>query len=193
MPARKKPTKRQASAGKANLAAAKAKKPCPVCGRMISGNNLRRHVATHEAPPVTHDTIAPTSRAVTVAVGELLQQYRESVTGKPRRAVVGLGRIGRGLPTSTNDPDVVERAVAVYDAELIPAAPSLVVELKLRQRRRDLADAAERLRSSANGSGPRELFVRHGGAWAAEHGIDYATFRDMGLPASLLRAAGIRP
>lgn len=192
MPAKKRAPRRAPSKRKP-----RARKTCDVCGREVSANNLARHMSTHTAEVVARGaTVTSSDREVAHAVRALLEQYAAAAArGKQGRVdeVVRLGRIGRGLPSSTRDPAVVEQVLAIYDAEVIPRAPNALAQLRARQRRRDLAAALEQLRASGNGSGPRAVFVEGGARWAAANGIEYATFRDMGLPAGLLRDAGIRP
>lgn len=185
------------------MVAARAPRVCDVCGRSVSANNYRRHqaaihgIVTHTAAvtraPAAANGDAPSSRAVSIAVGELLAQYRESKRPRRNGATVGLGRIGHGLPPTTSDPADVEAAIAVYDDELLPAAATPLVELRLRQRRIDLVAGLARLQQTSTATTARDVFVHHGARWAADNGIGYAAFRDMGLPASLLREAGIRP
>lgn len=87
--------------------------------------------------------------------------------------------------------DTVARQLSRTEAELATATG--MGRLELLQRRRDLQ--AE-LRDLEGGNkvdlGPLEDgFVRCGKEYAARKGIDYRTFREFGVPPSVLKEAGI--
>src|SRR5688500_1460559 len=83
--------------------------------------------------------------------------------------------------------------------------PSTLVDgAKVRelQARADAAeDPIERLRATAalhkarnpDASGVRDGFVRHAREWAESNGIPVSAFREFGIPADVLRAAGLGP
>lgn len=126
----------------------------------------------------------------TKKIGVYLEQCRTRPTGRDR-AVIAIGGL-KGFPAFTDDPDIIERAANALESRL-PTMPGAVKALRTQQRILDLRDAAEKMRERTNGDGttPRDVFVEHGAAWAEKYGIGYRAFRSMGVPAKVLKAAGI--
>jgi hypothetical protein len=158
---------------------------------MITANNLSRHVATHGDAPSTNGSkpkrkSSKSGRAASNAVARYLDEVAEGAT---RGASVYLGKLP-GYPWTTTDPDVVDQA-ADDIAKKADAATSRLVEVKLRQRVANLRVEAEDLRAEESGEDAESEFVEVAAAWAEANGIAYETFRDMGVPARVLRAAGI--
>lgn len=124
-------------------------------------------------------------------IGQFITECREARTNGKSREGIALGALP-GFPQWTSDPDVIDQAVAAIEKKA-NAATSPVSELRLRQRARDLRREAEAMRTKTeeNGAGNRAFFVQYGKQWADENGIEYATFRDMGVPADTLKEAGI--
>jgi hypothetical protein len=123
------------------------------------------------------------------AEGKLMGRFLDECAEEGRTHVV-LGRLP-GFPTSTTDPDVIEKA-AEEIASRIDSVPSRVGEMRLRQRVKDLRAEAERLRHAGEATEAYEWFVAHGRAWCEREGISYAVLRDMGVPAAYLTEAGIK-
>lgn len=140
-----------------------------------------------DATASTAQRIAGTKR--TRVVADYLNECREASFGG---GGVSLGAL-KGFPAKTSDPEVVDRAADYYANTVIPNASTVVQELKARQRLMDLRYHAERLRYLANGQSSRKEFVKVAAEWAADNGITYAAFRDMGVSAAVLREAGIVP
>lgn len=87
-------------------------------------------------------------------------------------------------------PDSIQRRFVAIDAEL--AAASSLKRLQLTQERRDL----ETELAGMGGDGPdlsglEAGFVRVARAYARRKGIAYATWRDLGVSADVLKKAGI--
>lgn len=179
-----------------DMSAARAKKPCPVCGKEMGANNMARHLAKHkrerrgEPMPSRQPTRgrrkeSPSAAATSKGIGRYLDALAAGVGD-----AVALGQL-KGFPNRTTDPEVVERAIATIRANA--GAGSAVARLKRQQRiitlERELA--ALRERASANGSNPRDFFISNAREWAIENGIGYGAFRAMGVPAATLKAAGI--
>jgi len=118
-------------------------------------------------------------------VGNYLRDIREGVAS----GMVQLGQM-EGFKGSTSDPKVV-RAAAEKLAARADETTSVLVELKLRERVRQLHEAAAMLDDVAHGQSSRDLFIEYGAQWADENGISYETFREMGVPADVLKQAGI--
>jgi hypothetical protein len=193
-----KPKKRASAAKKA----ARPKKECPECGLKVTGNNFNRHLTTHGATPARKSGRQPgkmdaeraasmgEKKIATVAIRNYLQSLEDNGTDWGTANVVTLS----GVPGLNNgkytDPEIVEdaaqRVLAAADQET-----NVLVKIKLRQRARNYVAAAESLRNNSNGHSPKSQFIKFGAAWAIENSIDYETFRDMGVPASVLKEAGI--
>ena len=77
----------------------------------------------------------------------------------------------------------VERRLAQIDDDLVTAPP--IRELKLVQERHDLREVAAWYERE-------DAFVAAVRPYSRRHGITYETWRAVGVPASLLRRAGIR-
>jgi len=87
-------------------------------------------------------------------------------------------------------PDSIQKRFVAIDAEL-PAASSLK-RLQLTQERRDLeAELAGMGGEGPDLSGLEAGFVRVAKAYAQRKGIVYATWRDLGVSADVLKKAGI--
>lgn len=129
----------------------------------------------------------PSPMALTKAVGAFIYECQAGYLNGSGK--VTLGALA-GFPSSTTDPETVRRAIEVM-RDRIADAKTPITELKARQRVRDLEYGLEALEVRAQGSANREIFVAYGAEWAEGAGIDYETFRDMGVPAEALREAGI--
>ena len=81
--------------------------------------------------------------------------------------------------------------LAAVESELASAVGA--GRLELLQRRRDLQDEVERLEQDGGVDldALKDGFVRHGREYAEHKGISYQTFRDFGVPAAVLKEAGI--
>ena len=86
-------------------------------------------------------------------------------------------------------PQSIKKQLEQVEAELETADP--MQELKLVQRRRDLEAALDALEKKVDLSALEKEFVEHAAAYAASQGISYASFREVGVPADVLKRAGI--
>jgi hypothetical protein len=73
----------------------------------------------------------------------------------------------------------------------IAAATSPLQRLQLLQLRRDLESAAQEEDDPAEEERFRKAFVKNARAYARAKGISYASFREIGVPADVLKEAGI--
>jgi hypothetical protein len=131
----------------------------------------------------------PTDSEISKAVGRYLRSVNGQRAGRVR---IALGAL-RGFPAVTDDPAVIARAIDVIAAKAATTS-SKVAELQQRQRIRDLRAALERAQAGEDGTDDRAVFIAYGAQWAARRPggpIEYATFREMGVPAADLKAAGI--
>ena len=108
--------------------------------------------------------------------GPLEQAAAEAV----RHYVDGL-RAGRRSDTAATR-RATQRRLAAIDVELITATP--MHELRLVQERRDLLDRARWHEQE-------DAFVVVARAYSRRHGISYETWQAIGVPASVLRRAGV--
>jgi hypothetical protein len=89
-------------------------------------------------------------------------------------------------------PESIERRLAAIDAEY-EIAGSLTA-LQLLQERKNLEAELVTLRSASDRpdlEGLRKAFVRSAKAYGEAKGISYGTWREIGVPAEVLRQAGI--
>jgi|SRR5215467_13010750 len=134
---------------------------------------------------------------ITKAISRFLDsvRVRDDNGRRPRRSgVIVLGAL-QGFPQATQDPDVIDQAVVALTAKIADAR-SAVAELELRQRIRDLQEASSRIRAGGpvdEADEDRQIFIVYGAGWAASRKfpITYETFREMGVPADVLRDAAI--
>ncbi len=95
-----------------------------------------------------------------------------------------------GFPMNTEDPEIVERAIAVIETKASDPTITAMKELDFRQRIRDLRGSLAALGVGSDDTN-RKFFIEHAAAFAERKGISYATFREMGVPAAVLKEAGI--
>lgn len=109
--------------------------------------------------------------------GRAVREYLEALrTNKPKR--------GR-----KRTPDTIAARLAKIEAEVAEADP--VEELRLIQERRDLEAELNSMGAGVDMSLLESEFVKVAEAYSQRHGISYATWRDVGVEASVLKAAGI--
>jgi hypothetical protein len=182
---------------------AKAKRPsipCPECGRAMTSNNLARHRrAAHDVEPEPstngHRSTAVTSStyARSKAIGAYLalvdEQSDARRNGQRMKRGANLGRLA-GFPNFTDDPDVIDAAADAL-AERARDTPSYIGALRQQQRAIELRQLADELRNGSESDEIEAAFVAVAAVWAAANGISYGAFRVMGVPAAVLREAGI--
>jgi len=132
-------------------------------------------------------TKKPTERQITLAISATINECRNGATGNGH---VALGMIP-GLPNKTTNPKDVEAAIK-YLTHKANKQTSTIAELRTRQRILNLRAELDYLNTAPEANTNREVFIAHAAQWATEQGISYEAFREMGLPASLLKQAGIK-
>jgi hypothetical protein len=140
---------------------------------------------------VSHPKTARSSngRADSIGVGRKLGQYLDEVAaGRSGSDAVALGQIP-GVPAWTKDPETV-RTAAAWLRERVTKEQG-VKRLRTLQRVRDLEYAAELLEEEPEGDSLEAYFIANARAYAEANGIEYATFREVGVTAKVLREAGI--
>ena len=109
--------------------------------------------------------------------GKIVRDYLEALrANRPKR--------GR-----KRTPDSVNKRLAAIDEELPNA--SAMEELRLVQERRDLQDELERMGDTVDMTALEEAFVKVAKSYSASKQISYASWREVGVEARVLKAAGI--
>ena len=86
-------------------------------------------------------------------------------------------------------PESIQKRLAKIESELASADP--LTELLLLQERRDLQDEAESLGSGDDLASAEEAFVKVAKAYSERRHISYATWREVGVEAAVLKRAGV--
>jgi hypothetical protein len=86
-------------------------------------------------------------------------------------------------------PDSVRRRLKAIDNELETA--DALNELKLVQERRDLQLELDSMDHGVDLDALEQAFVEVAGSYSGRQGISYASWREVGVPASVLKRAGI--
>ena len=111
------------------------------------------------------------------AEGRAVRDYLEALrSSKPKR--------GR-----KRTPESIKQRLDKIEVELADA--SAVDELQLVQERRDLTVELESMSSAPDLSAVEEAFVAVAKSYGERKGISYASWRDVGVPAAVLKRAGI--
>lgn len=109
--------------------------------------------------------------------GRIVREYLDALrSNKPKR--------GR-----KRTPDSIKARLAAIEEELAVADP--LDELRLIQERRNLSDELETMSAGVNLSELETEFVKIAKSYSERQGIAYATWREVGVEASVLKAAGI--
>jgi hypothetical protein len=96
---------------------------------------------------------------------------------------------GKGKRGRKRTPDSVSMQISKIDRELPDA--SAIVKLELTQRRLDLVIELERLSVRVDLRVVEKDFVKIAKSYADRTGISYSAFRTLGVPADVLKKAGI--
>ena len=109
--------------------------------------------------------------------GRAVREYLDALrSNKPKR--------GR-----KRTPDSIKARLAKIDEELLEADP--LDELRLLQERRNLTDELESMSAQVDMSALEAEFVKVAKSYSQRQGISYATWREVGVEAAVLKAAGI--
>jgi hypothetical protein len=107
----------------------------------------------------------------------IVNKYLEAI-------VAGKGKRGR-----KRTPESISMQITRIDKEIVNAAP--VLRLELTQRRFDLVEEKERLSARVDLTSVEKDFIKIAKSYAKRNGISYAAFRELGVGAYVLTAAGI--
>lgn len=109
--------------------------------------------------------------------GRAVREYLDALrSNKPKR--------GR-----KRTPDSIKARLTKIDEELLEA--DALEELRLLQERRNLTDELESMSAQVDMSALEAEFVKVAKSYSQRQGISYATWREVGVEASVLKAAGI--
>jgi hypothetical protein len=111
------------------------------------------------------------------AEGRAVREYLEALrANKPKR--------GR-----KRTPDSIKKRLSAIDDQLKTADP--LGELRLVQERRDLSDELANLGAAVDLGAIEDAFVKVAFEYSTRQGISYSSWREVGVPAAVLRRAGI--
>jgi len=86
-------------------------------------------------------------------------------------------------------PDSIKKRMDTIDEQVKTADP--LTELRLVQERRNLSDEMATMGSQVDLGSLEEAFVRVAASYSARQGITYAAWREVGVPPTVLKQAGI--
>jgi len=86
-------------------------------------------------------------------------------------------------------PDSIKKRLTAIDRELGDASP--IHRLQLIQERMDLGKELATMDTKVDLSALESAFVKTAGGYAERKGISYAAWRELGVPAEVLKRAGI--
>jgi hypothetical protein len=86
-------------------------------------------------------------------------------------------------------PDSIQKRMATIDEQLTTADP--LTELRLVQEKRNLSDEMASMDTQVDLGSLESAFVQVAASYSARQGIGYAAWRDVGVPAAVLKQAGI--
>ena len=96
---------------------------------------------------------------------------------------------GKGKRGRKRTPDSVSMQIAKIDREISSAAA--IAKLELTQRRLDLVAELERLSVRVDIAEVEKAFIKVAKTYAQRTGISYGAFRTLGVPAGVLKKAGV--
>ena len=115
----------------------------------------------------------------------LAQGRREGRAVKHYLESLGSRRPGRPVT-----PERLREKIVTLE-ERIAAATDPLKALEMRQERLDAQAALERAEAAEDFSALEAAFVEHARSYSARKGISYSAWREAGVPAEVLRRAGI--
>lgn len=109
--------------------------------------------------------------------------------GKAVREYLEALRASRPSPGRKRTPDSIARRLAGIDVTLVAADP--VQELQLVQERIDLLRELEQMSREVDLAGRERAFVAVAKGYSQRTGTSYRAWRAVGVPAAVLKAAGV--
>ena len=109
--------------------------------------------------------------------GRVVRNYLDALrASKPKR--------GRKRTAQT-----INKRLVTVDALLVDASP--IDELRLIQERRDLSEELDAIGTGVDIAALEAEFVQIAASYGARQGISYSSWREIGVPAAVLKQAGI--
>jgi hypothetical protein len=137
--------------------------------------------AAKAAPPVRLRPAMTNAHKAALAVG------REQSTAVRRYLeALATSRPGRGRRTSN---ETLGKQLAAVDSKLETADP--LRRLQLAQQKKDIESRLGRPDTSSDIAALEEAFLAVAAGYSASKGIDYITWREAGVPADVLKRAGV--
>jgi len=96
---------------------------------------------------------------------------------------------GKGKRGRKRTPESISMVIVRIDKEMASAAP--IRRLELTQKRTDLVAERQRLLSRVDLSSLEKDFTKIAKSYAARNAIGYGAFRELGVPAEVLKRAGV--
>jgi len=109
--------------------------------------------------------------------------------GRAVREYLDALRVSKPKRGRKRTPDSIKRRLAAIDAALESADP--LGELRLIQERRNLVVEMETLGDEVDLRAIEDAFVNVAASYSGRQGISYAAWREVGVPAAVLKRAGI--
>ena len=137
--------------------------------------------------PKSSSKKAPAKRAMSTDHKQKLAQGRNEsrVVSRYLEAVTA----GKGKRGRKRTPESISLQISRIDQEITEA--SAIRKLELTQRRSDLVAEKERLMARVDLTSVEKDFVKVAKSYSVRNGISYASFRALGVPADVLKKAGI--
>ncbi len=140
-------------------------------------NSAKSRVGSKRGPKSSMTDEHKNALAVGRVEGRAVREYLESLrANRPRR--------GR-----RRTPDSIRARLKAIDVELQEADP--MTELKLRQERRDLEQELHQRSASVDHASIEKTFISVAKSYSERQGINYSTWREIGVDAAVLKKAGI--
>lgn len=137
--------------------------------------------------PVLSNTMATTTKEMSAEHKAALEQGRAE--GRAVRDYLEALRSAKPKRGRKRTPESIQARLAAIDEAMIDA--SVVDELQLVQERRDLQDELANMGPGDDLAALETAFIAVAQAYGARKGISYGSWRDVGVPAATLKAAGI--
>lgn len=114
---------------------------------------------------------------------------RGRAEGRAVRSYLDALRANKPKRGRKRTPDSIKKRLAAIDAEL--ASADALNELRLVQERRDLQRELETMDSGVDLASLEQGFVDVARSYSERQGIDYASWREVGISAAVLKRAGV--
>lgn len=139
------------------------KKKCPVCGEDFASRGLPTHVRSHDKSDSPKSSVSSNDVKLSRKVAAYLSFLKTS-NGKP----------------------VSAKKIEILNEKIVAAEQSRLYLIALKH-----TEARNRLEAEGYSHDPTEDFIEAGLEYSDRFGISYKTWREFGVPAKVLKEAGI--